>query len=58
VRSYSIRTQFNAAPPESGKEIFALLNTAQKTYWGKFAPQLKTGFPRLVMELWVWPQVF
>jgi hypothetical protein len=30
VRSYSIQTKLNAAPPESGKEVFALLNSAQK----------------------------
>jgi len=30
IRSYSIQSQLNAAVPESGKEILAMLNTAQK----------------------------
>lgn len=30
VRSYSIQTKFNAALPENGREVLALLNTAQK----------------------------
>ena len=51
VRSYSVQSQLGAAPPESGKEILAMLNTAQKDLLAQVSGAIDWGQIKRIAEI-------